>query len=186
MGYALATVAQRMGASVVLVSGPTGLKPPRGVEMIEVETAGEMWDEVVSRAPDCSAVIMAAAVADFTPSRRNEEKMKKEGRDSLTLELEPTGDILKRLGEAKAPGQVLVGFAAETGELIAHAREKLRNKGADLLVANDIAKPGCGFDSDTNQAVLLFADGRVTELDLMPKADLAVRIWDEVIKLLEV
>jgi phosphopantothenoylcysteine decarboxylase / phosphopantothenate---cysteine ligase len=185
MGYALATVAQRMGASVVLVSGPTGLKPPRGVEMIEVETAGEMWDEVVSRAPDCSAVIMAAAVADFTPSRRNEEKMKKEGRDSLTLELEPTGDILKRLGEAKAPGQVLVGFAAETGELIAHAREKLRDKGADLLVANDIAKPGCGFDSDTNQAVLLFADGRVVELDLMPKADLAVRIWDEVIKLLE-
>jgi phosphopantothenoylcysteine decarboxylase / phosphopantothenate---cysteine ligase len=184
MGYALAAAAKRMGASVVLVSGPSDLGPPRGVEMIEVETAGEMWDEVVSRAPDCSAVIMAAAVADFTPSCRNEEKIKKEGRDGLALELEPTRDILKHLGEAKEPGQVLVGFAAETGELIAHAREKLRDKGADLLVANDIAAPGCGFDSDTNQVVLLFADGRVIELDLMPKADLAVRIWDEVIELL--
>lgn len=186
MGYALAAAAKRMGAGVTLVSGPTVISPPCGVEVIEVETAGEMWDEVIMRAPECSVVIMAAAVADFTPSHKSVEKIKKEGRDGLTLELEPTRDILKHLGAARTPGQVVVGFAAETAELVRHALDKIRDKGADMLVANDVAAADSGFDSDNNQAVLLFADGRVLELDLMPKADLAVRIWEEIAGLLKI
>ncbi len=185
MGYALAAAARRMGASVALISGPTSINPPRGVEVIEVETAGEMWDEVVTRAPECDVVIMAAAVADFTPSLKSDEKIKKEGRDGLVLELGPTRDILKHLGAVKTQGQVVVGFAAETADLVSRALEKIRDKGSDLLVANDVATPGSGFDSDNNQAVLLFADGRVLELDLMPKADLAVRIWEEIAGLLK-
>ncbi|MEW6553141.1 MAG: bifunctional phosphopantothenoylcysteine decarboxylase/phosphopantothenate--cysteine ligase CoaBC [Actinomycetota bacterium] len=186
MGYALAETARRMGADVVLVSAPSQLAPPRGVKVITVETADEMWDEVTALAPECDVVVMAAAVADFTPARRSAEKIKKEGRDGLVIELEPTRDILMHLGEVKAPGQVLVGFAAETGDLMEHAREKMRAKKADMLVANDVTARGSGFDSDTNQAVLLFTDGRVAELDLMPKAELAVRIWEEVVGLLEV
>jgi len=185
MGYAMATAAKRMGASVVLISGPTSLSPPRGVEVIEVETSGEMWDEVTARAPECSVAIMAAAVADFTPSRKNMEKIKKEGRGGLTLELEPTRDILKHLGEVKKEGQVLVGFAAETGDLMRRAQDKLRDKGADMLVANDVSTPGSGFDSDSNLAALLFANGRTVELDLMPKEELAVRICEEIAELLK-
>jgi phosphopantothenoylcysteine decarboxylase/phosphopantothenate--cysteine ligase len=180
MGYALAEAAMRMGADVVLVSGPTHLASPRGVELIMVETAGEMWDEVIARAQGCSAVVMAAAVADFSPAHRSSEKIRKAGRDGFSLELEPTRDILKRLGEMKPPGQVLVGFAAEAGDPVASARGKLKAKGADMLVANDVTAPGSGFDSDTNRAVLLFADGRTRELDLMPKAELAALIWEEV------
>jgi phosphopantothenoylcysteine decarboxylase/phosphopantothenate--cysteine ligase len=184
MGYALAAAAKHMGASVTLVSGPTDLDVPRGVEAIWAETAAEMWREVSERAPACRAVVMAAAVADFTPASRSAEKIKKEGRDSLTVELEPTQDILKYLGGRKSPGQVLVGFAAETGELLQRARAKLQDKRVDLLVANNVTTPGSGFDSDNNQATLLFADGRVVELDLMPKIDLAVRVWEAVIELL--
>jgi phosphopantothenoylcysteine decarboxylase/phosphopantothenate--cysteine ligase len=185
MGYALAAAARRMGASVILVSAPTGLEAPRGVDMVWVETAREMWSEVSARAPECCAVVMAAAVADFTPAMKSGEKIKKEGRDGLTVELEPTQDILKHLASARKPGQVLVGFAAETGELIQRAQDKLRDKSVDLLVANDVTAPGSGFDSDNNQATLLFADGRVVELDLMPKFDLAARVWEAVLELLQ-
>ena len=185
MGYALAAAARHMGARVTLVSGPTGLEPPRGVDLVRVETAEEMREEVASRAPRCAVVVMAAAVADFTPQRTSGGKIKKEGRDALTVELQPTRDILKELGEARRAGQVLVGFAAETERLVEHARDKLEQKGVDLMVANDVGVSGAGFDSDNNQATLLFRDGRDLRLDLMPKSELAVRIWEVVIELLE-
>ncbi|MDI6831826.1 MAG: bifunctional phosphopantothenoylcysteine decarboxylase/phosphopantothenate--cysteine ligase CoaBC [Actinomycetota bacterium] len=185
MGYALAATAARMGAEVQLVSGPSALSCPGGVERVMVETAEDMRREVMERAPRCRVVVMAAAVADFTPAEAKSEKIKRGGRERLVLELVRTPDILAELGEAKAEGQVLVGFAAETGDLLARARAKMREKKVDMLVANDVSSPGSGFDSDNNLAVLLFADGRELSLDLMPKADLAVRIWEEVAGLLK-
>lgn len=185
MGYALAAAARRMGADVTLISGPAALEEPPGVDVVRVDTAEEMGKEVKARAPACSVVIMAAAVADFTPARRSGEKIKRSGRDGLTVELQPTEDILKRLAGERRPGQILVGFAAETGELKQRARDKLREKGVDLIVANDVSAPGSGFDSAYNRAVLLFADGAERELDLMPKTDLAVCILEAVLELLE-
>jgi phosphopantothenoylcysteine decarboxylase / phosphopantothenate---cysteine ligase len=185
MGYALAEVAARLGADVTLVSGPTYLEPPRGVEVLRVETAEEMWHEVTARAPQSEVVVMAAAVADFTPVSNSGEKIKKEGRKRLELELLPTRDILKQVVMERKAGQVVVGFAAETGEVMEKAGSKLREKGVDILVANDVTAPGSGFDSDLNRAVLFFKDGRVVELDLIPKTDLAARIWEEVAVLLE-
>jgi phosphopantothenoylcysteine decarboxylase/phosphopantothenate--cysteine ligase len=184
MGYALASVARRMGAVVTLVSGPTALEDPRGVEVIRVETAGEMADEVTALAPRCDVVVMAAAVADFRPVRTNGEKIRKRDLEGLTLELEQTPDILGQLGRERKPGQLLVGFAAETGGLRERARAKLREKKVDLLVANDVSAADSGFDADHNRAVLMFADGREVELDLMPKVDLAVRVWEAVIEML--
>ncbi|MDI6872851.1 bifunctional phosphopantothenoylcysteine decarboxylase/phosphopantothenate--cysteine ligase CoaBC [Candidatus Solincola sp.] len=180
MGYALAETARELGAEVILVSGPTHLQAPPGVERIMVETAEEMRREVLSRSGGCSAVVMAAAVADFTPSRRSEEKIKRGGREGLIVELVPTPDILSELSDRRPPGQVLVGFAAETGDLLRKARKKMEEKGVDILVANDVSRPGSGFDSDLNQAVILFRDGREEELDLMPKRELALRIWEAV------
>ncbi len=185
MGYALAATAAHMGAQVTLVSGPTSLEPPRGLEVIAVETAEEIWREVMAREEECDVVVMAAAVADFTPPTRKAEKIKKDKRNGLTLELVPTRDILRELGEKKREGQVLVGFAAETGKLVERAREKLRAKGADIIVANDVTTCGSGFASDNNKAVLVYGDGKVVELDLMPKLELAVYIWDAVVALME-
>ncbi|MBC7246657.1 MAG: bifunctional phosphopantothenoylcysteine decarboxylase/phosphopantothenate--cysteine ligase CoaBC [Actinobacteria bacterium] len=184
MGYALAAAAKRMGAEVVLVSGPTYLEPPVGVEVVRVETAADMRDAVMSRAAACHAVVMAAAVADFTPRERSGEKIKRGGKNSLTLELVRTPDILGELSESRSAGQVLVGFAAETGDLLEHARRKLREKHVDILVANDVSLPGSGFDEDRNMAVLLFRDGEERALDLMPKTELAALIMKEVAELL--
>lgn len=184
MGYALAETARNLGAKVVLVSGPTHLEAPFGVERIMVETAEEMREAVLSRYRGCSAVVMAAAVADFTPARRSGEKIKRGGKPGLTVELVPTPDILGELCTLREPGQVLVGFAAETGDLLTKARTKIKEKGVDILVANDVSRPGSGFDSDLNQAVILFRDGREAELDLMPKRDLALRIWEAVAEML--
>ncbi len=186
MGYAMAAVAARMGARVQLVSGPSALECPGGVERVTVETAEEMREEVVERAPACRAVVMAAAVADFMPVKAHGEKIKRGSAEKLVLELVRTPDILAELSGIKPQGQVLVGFAAETGELLQRARAKMREKKVDMLVANDVTHPGSGFDSDYNRAVLLFADGREVELDLMPKAELAAVIWREVSALLDI
>lgn len=185
MGYALAEAAKSMGADVTLVSGPTALETPRGVQLVMVETAQEMEREVSTLAPACSVVVMAAAVADFSPALASGEKIKKLGKDILTIELKRTPDILRGLGENKRPGQILVGFAAETEGLREHARKKLEEKNLDLIVANDVSSRGSGFESDYNQAVLLFRDGREVKLSLMPKRDLASLVWLEVSKLLE-
>lgn len=185
MGYALAATAARMGAKVCLVSGPSALGCPGGVDRVLVETAEEMRREVVSRAPSSRVVVMAAAVADFMPAQAVGEKIKRSARDKLTLELVRTPDILAELGAMKTDKQVLVGFAAETGDLLEKARAKMREKRVDMMVANDVSSPGSEFDSDYNRALLLFAGGREVQLDLMPKTDLAAFIWEEVSGILE-
>ncbi|HEY7128518.1 MAG TPA: bifunctional phosphopantothenoylcysteine decarboxylase/phosphopantothenate--cysteine ligase CoaBC [Nitrospira sp.] len=172
MGYAIAEAAYKRGAQVVLVSGPTSLPPPRGVEVVPVETAEEMAKEMSTRLGWSTVVVMAAAVADFRPRQAAELKLKKRGKTTNTLDLEQTADILARLSARRA-AQVLVGFAAETHDLLTHAKAKLVSKGLDVIVANDVTKPGAGFGSDQNAATLIERDGRITELPLKPKRELA-------------
>lgn len=177
MGYALARAAARRGASVTLVSAPTALRPPGAVEFVPVETAQEMYREVLSRFQHQDVLIKAAAVADYRPRVASPQKIKKKG-DTLVLELEKNPDILFELGQRKMPHQVLVGFAAETADLEANAREKLERKNLDLLVANDVTRPGAGFGWDTNEVKIFYPDGRVQPLPLMGKEELAHRLLD--------
>ncbi len=182
MGYALAQAAQARGAEVLLVSGPTALRPPAGIEFCAVTTAEEMRKAIMTRFAWSDTVIMAAAVADFRPAQPSAQKLKKQQHPVTNLKLEPTDDILSELG-ARRTRQVVVGFAAETEDLLAHAREKLQAKGVDLLVANDVTAAGSGFGSDTNRVVLLNRDGDVTELPLLPKRDVADHILDRILAL---
>lgn len=172
MGYAIAEAAQQRGAQVVLVSGPTSLPPPPGVEMVAVETAEQMAKQVTTRLSWSTVVVMAAAVADFRPKHAATGKLKKHVRPTAALELEPTVDILTDLS-TKRTTQVLVGFAAETHDILAEARSKLASKGLDVIVANDVTKPGAGFGSDRNAATVLERDGRITEFPLKAKRELA-------------
>ncbi len=182
MGYALAEAAQQRGAEVFLVSGPTALQPPAGVETVFVTTAEEMNKTILSKFEWSHAVIMAAAVADFRPIRSAPQKLKKRHGPITSLSLEPTADILQELS-ARRTTQLLVGFAAETEDLLAHAREKLHAKGVDLLVANDVTATGSGFGSDTNRATLLNRHGQTEELPLLSKRDLANHILDRMLAL---
>ena len=179
MGYALATAARDRGGQVVLVSGPTWLECPRGVERVMVESAQEMYEAVMQWAPQCDALVMSAAVADYRPKVRQEQKIKKTAGE-LVLELERTPDILgevtRRRAEWGAPA-VLVGFAAETQQVEEYAREKLLRKGLDLIVANDVTAPDSGFGTDTNRVILISAAGS-QPLPLMTKEEVAHRIWD--------
>jgi phosphopantothenoylcysteine decarboxylase/phosphopantothenate--cysteine ligase len=175
MGYALAEAARKRGAEVLLVSGPTALQPPAGVEVLSVETAEEMGKAIQSRLAWSHAVIMAAAVADFRPVRPSTQKLKKQQGPIATLPLEPTEDILRELSKRRTT-QLLVGFAAETEDLLAHAQEKLHAKGVDLLIANDVTAAGSGFGSDTNRVILLDRTGRTEALPLLSKRDVADRI----------
>jgi phosphopantothenoylcysteine decarboxylase/phosphopantothenate--cysteine ligase len=178
-GYALADEAAARGASVVLVT--TARRPvDASVEIVEVETAAQMEDAVVGRSADADVVVMAAAVADFRPSAPSGEKIKKhDGVPEIVLE--PTTDILAALGARKRPGQVLVGFAAETSDLRANATEKLRKKHVDLIVANDVAAPGAGFEHDTNSVVLIDPDGLEQNVPLTDKREVARRVFDAVV-----
>ena len=176
MGYALARRGARRGAEVTLVSGPTALKPPPGIRLISVTTTAEMRAAVLQEFPRATAVLMAAAVADYHPERFVPRKIKK-GRAPLQLKLEPNPDLLRELG-AKKNGKVLIGFAAETEQLVDNAKKKLREKNLDLVVANDVTEEGSGFDGDTNVATLLDRRGSVQRLPLMSKDDLADRIYD--------
>jgi phosphopantothenoylcysteine decarboxylase/phosphopantothenate--cysteine ligase len=178
MGYALAKVAQRRGARVILVSGPVNLPPPYGVELVRVESACEMQAAVMERFGDCTAIIKAAAVADYRPRERSGEKIKKKDAE-LSLELVKTPDILAGLG-ALEKRPLLVGFAAETGNLDEFASRKLKEKNADIIVANDVSQPDAGFNVDTNRARLLFRDGRNLEHPLMSKEALAAVILDHI------
>lgn len=177
MGYAIAEAAQARGARVVLVTGPTTIPAPRGVEIVPVETAEEMTKALSARLSWSTVVIMAAAVADFRPKRPASQKLKKQGKIETTLDLERTTDILAALS-AQRTTQLLVGFAAETNDLLAHAAEKLKTKGIDLIVANDVTRPGGGFGSEQNAATLIDRQGQVTELPLKPKRELADNILD--------
>ena len=181
MGFAVAGVAQQRGAQVVLISGPTNLTVPVGVRCIPVISAEEMHAAVFDHLENVDVVIKAAAVADYRPVDRSVQKMKKSA-DESTLKLEKNPDILAELGQQKE-GRILVGFAAETERLLAHAAEKLKKKNLDLIVANDITRNGAGFDVDTNIVRLLHADGRVEELELMSKGQVAQHLLDRVMVL---
>jgi phosphopantothenoylcysteine decarboxylase/phosphopantothenate--cysteine ligase len=182
MGWAIADEAQRRGAAVTLVSGPTHLPDPAGVEVVRVETAEEMRDAVLSRFDEADAVVKAAAVADFRPKEHVEGKIKKEG-GTPDIHLEPTPDILRELGERKGD-RVLVGFAAETEDLEGAGRQKLREKHLDLIVVNQVGEPGTGFDSDTNRASILSAAGDDVPFREWTKRELAAAICDRLVALL--
>lgn len=180
MGYALAEAAKVRGAAVMLISGPTALTPPQGIEVQQVITAEEMRHAILSRLPWSDTVIMAAAVADFRPAKPMAHKLKKQRVTLTSLELEPTTDILKEVAERRTT-QILVGFAAETQDLLAHAQEKLQAKDVDVLVANDVSAPDAGFGSDTNRVTLLDRQGSCEEVPLMSKRALADRILDHIL-----
>jgi phosphopantothenoylcysteine decarboxylase/phosphopantothenate--cysteine ligase len=184
MGYALAKVASRRGAEVILVTGPTSLPiPRREIEVIPVQTAEEMRKAVLTRMERCSVVIKAAAVSDFRPKVMSQQKLKK-AKASRSLELEKTKDILEEIGRKKG-NRVLVGFAAETENLIANARKKLVEKNLDFIVVNDVTKPGAGFGLDTNQVKILYPSGKVKDLPLMSKEEVSQSILDDVVMLLK-
>jgi phosphopantothenoylcysteine decarboxylase/phosphopantothenate--cysteine ligase len=178
MGYAIAEAAQARGAQVVLVTGPTGIPIPKGVEVLPVTTAEEMMKALSTRLAWSTAVIMAAAVADFRPKHSVSKKISKQGQTEQTLNLERTTDILASLS-AQRTTQLIVGFAAETHNLIAHAKDKLTAKGLDLIVANDVTTEGAGFGSDQNAATLIDRLGGIIELPLMPKRALADAILNQ-------
>jgi phosphopantothenoylcysteine decarboxylase/phosphopantothenate--cysteine ligase len=181
MGYALARAGLRRGAEVTLVSGPTALQPPAGARLISVTTAAEMRRSVLEEFPRCTAVVMAAAVADYRPVQRSDKKLKRD-KGPLQIRLEPSPDILKELGAMKN-GKLLVGFAAETENLKANARKKLREKNLDMIVANDVTEPGSGFDVDTNMATIIDCRGVARALPLMTKEELADQIYDHLLEL---
>jgi phosphopantothenoylcysteine decarboxylase/phosphopantothenate--cysteine ligase len=181
MGYALAEAAHRRGAHVVLVSGPTELKIPEGVDWVPVRATEQMHRTVLERAREANVAIMAAAVSDYRPTTAQDTKIKR-GEGRFTLELEPTPDILAELGREKG-NRVLVGFAAETDQVADNARGKLSRKGADMIVANDVTQEGAGFDTDTNIVTLYLRDGREIPLPKMSKLDVANRILDQVLEI---
>jgi phosphopantothenoylcysteine decarboxylase/phosphopantothenate--cysteine ligase len=180
MGYALAEASRRRGAHVILVSGPTHLDPPAGAEVERVRTAEQMAQAVLRHFERATVTLMAAAVTDFRPAEVYPGKIRKQ--DGIpTLKLAPTPDILTMIAPRRRPGQVVVGFAAETENLLANATAKLQAKRLDLVVANDILQEGAGFESDTNIVTLVFPDGRSKALEKMSKLDVAQRILDEVV-----
>jgi phosphopantothenoylcysteine decarboxylase/phosphopantothenate--cysteine ligase len=184
MGYTLAGAFAHEGHSVLLVSGPTHLDVPENVDFIPVETAAEMHDAVSKHIGRMDIAVFAAAVADYTPAKVESRKIKKSG-DTLTLELVRTADIL---GSARHPfgfTGTLVGFAAETENLEANAREKLARKLCDLVIANDVSQPGIGFDSDHNQVLLVYPD-RTTSLPFASKHDLSLQLVDAIVALKDV
>jgi len=181
MGYALARIARRRGACVTLVSGPTAMTSPRGIEVVPVVSAREMEAAVMRHAATADVVVMAAAVGDFRPSEAARHKIKR-GRADLQLRLVPNTDILAKLGTLRG-SKILVGFAAETRDLVANARRKLQAKGVHLMVANDVTSDGAGFDVDTNIVTLIERTGRVERLDKMSKDDVATAIFDRVVNL---
>lgn len=182
MGYAVAQMAAERGADVLLISGPSALAVPPNVRVVNVETTNEMLEACLAAYGDVDIVIKAAAVADYRPRDVADQKIKKKTDDALTVVMDKNPDILKTLG-AKKEQQVLVGFAAETQNLLANAREKVVKKNLDMIVANDVTAAGAGFNSDTNIVKFLFANGDVRELEQMPKVDVANRILDEAIRI---
>jgi len=183
MGYAIARAARRRGARVILVSGPTALAAPAGIELVPVVSARRMREAVLQRLEEATVVIKAAAVADYRPAIRAEQKIKKGLEGSLILPLEKNPDILAELGRSKG-SRLLVGFAAETADLLENARKKLTEKNLDLIVANDVSRSDAGFDVDTNAVRLLFRDGSGEELPLLGKDEVADQLLDRIARLL--
>ena len=183
MGFALAEAARRRGANVVVVAGVTNVEPTASVELIRVTSAEEMRDAVLDQIESATAFIAAAAVADYKPKRPASTKIKK-SESTLSLELERTPDILREVAQLKRAGQLIVGFAAETNDLLSNARAKMTSKNLDMIIANDVSGEGIGFDSENNAVTILVSDGsEPIELRVMSKAEIADRIIDELVKL---
>jgi phosphopantothenoylcysteine decarboxylase/phosphopantothenate--cysteine ligase len=184
MGYAIAEAARDRGARVTLISGPVNLPPPVNVETINVRSTREMFEAVTQRIHDVTVFIGSAAVADFRPASRAAQKIKKDGRKTIAIELEETEDIIAAVGaDPNRQGRIVAGFAAESQSLLEYAERKLREKGLDLIVANDITRDDAGFDVETNAATILKRDGSRVELPLQSKRELAGRLLDEIAKL---
>ncbi len=181
MGYAVAAAAARRGAKVALVSGPTALETPRGVQRVDVRSTEEMQRAVQAKFPACTIAVFAAAVADYRPAEKSRQKIKRK-EDALTLRLEPNPDILATAAKDKGE-RLVVGFAAETEHMAENARKKLTQKNADLIVANDVGAEGAGFDSDANIVTLFSRDGRDRPLPQLSKAEVAQCILDEALRL---
>lgn len=182
MGYAVAQMAAERGADVLLISAPSALKVPANVQIVQVETTCQMLKACLKVYENVDIVIKAAAVADYHPRDVAAQKIKKKTDDALTVVMDKNPDILKILGEKKTH-QVLVGFAAETQNLLANAKEKIVKKNLDMIVANDVTAAGAGFNTDTNIVKFLFANGEVRSLEKMPKTEVANCILDEVLRL---
>ena len=182
MGYAIATAAKARGARVILISAPTGLTCPTGVEMVPVVTAAEMREAVMARLAEASIVVMAAAVSDYRVRSVAAQKMKRESARVVMLELETTEDILKEVVARRSPGTLVAGFAAETEDVLANGRAKLIRKGVDAVMVNNVSVDGLGFDSERNAGSFLTRDGEVAFPE-MSKAEMADRLLDAVIRL---
>ena len=182
MGFAIAEAARDRGAEVTVIRGSVTAEIPAGIHMIRIESARELYDAMMQKVPEQDVIIQAAAVSDYRPAEQKDRKIKKESGSDLTLILTENPDIAKAVGEQKKPGQTLVGFAAETDNLLKNAKSKLGKKKLDLIVANDVTKPGAGFNVDTNIAVLITSDGS-TEEPLQTKRQLAERILDKVLEI---
>ncbi len=180
MGYSIAQAAQDMGFEVILVSGPVNLTPPQGIEVVNVESAAEMAEAMKKAAAGADVIIMTAAVADYRPRQYSSSKIKKSD-DDLVIELERTEDILLSLGKAKKPGQLLVGFAAETDDLLQNAQSKLERKNLDFIAANIVGVPGRGFAADNNAITLLGKNNYRKELTLKSKSQLAKELLEAVL-----
>lgn len=181
MGYALAEAAKSRGAEVILISGPASLHKPAGAELINVVTADEMREEVMKNLQRASIVVMAAAVSDYMPVKVCQDKIKKSGKD-INIGLTEVTDILSEVGKNKGD-RIIVGFAAETKDLINNAQIKLNEKSLDMIVANDVLNPDAGFEVDTNIVTLIERDGSITSLEKMSKKDAAHRIFDKIVRL---
>lgn len=182
MGYAIAEMAAAKGADVTLVSGPSSLDNPHGVRLVKVQTAEEMYEAVNSRFDQADVVVKAAAVADYKPKQTFDQKVKKEPGD-LTVEMERTRDILKALGKKKT-SQILAGFAAETENIEENAKKKIEAKHLDIIAANSVAKDGAGFQADTNELILYFADGTWKHVPMTTKREAALQLLDAIERLM--
>ena len=183
MGFAVADAAQARGAKVTVVAGVTSVEPPKNVTLIRAISADEMHAAVMKELPNTTVFIGSAAVADYRPTDIAGAKIKKDGNDTMTLKLIKTLDILADVSKNRTNGMFVVGFAAETNDVVGYARSKMQKKNLDLVVANDITAEGAGFDSDTNIATILMKNDEQIELPLMPKREMADRILDEILKL---
>jgi phosphopantothenoylcysteine decarboxylase/phosphopantothenate--cysteine ligase len=175
MGYALAEAAAAMGAKVLLVSGPVQLQPPANVQLLPVVSTEEMYEAVLSHASQCDIIIAAAAPADFRPAKVATQKLKKQGNESFHLELQPTPDIIASAAVNKTPGQIIIGFAAETNDGLENAHKKLASKNLDAVVLNDVTQPGAGFETETNQ-VTWISPKQNEEWPMLSKREVAQRI----------
>ena len=184
MGYAIARAAQMRGARVTLVSGPTQLQTPQGVEKVDIVSTQDLYQAMMVHTPQADIVIQAAAPADFTPDTVAEQKIKKQGDGMLTLSFRQTPDVAAAVGKNKLPGQVLIGFAAETNDVMKNAGAKLKKKNLDMIVANDVTAPGAGFDVDTNIVTFVTAEKKET-LPCLPKTQVADELLDRALKLMQ-